>query len=110
MADAEAGAKVVPRAYAEEKVGVFAVRGGRYGVCEYSELPPALASAGDAGGELLFNAANIVLHYYSFPFLQRCASREIQDKIFFHEAHKKIPCVDGAGASRAQLRGHRRGA
>ena len=43
------GAKVVPKAYPEEKVGVFALREGQNVVVEYSELDPEEASATDSG-------------------------------------------------------------
>ncbi len=40
-----AGSRVVAKAHPEEKVGVFARRGGRLEVVEYSELDPKEASA-----------------------------------------------------------------
>lgn len=43
------GAKVVSKAYPDEKVGVFAVRDGSTEVVEYSELDPEEASATDPG-------------------------------------------------------------
>ena len=42
------GAKVVSKAYPEEKVGVFAKQNGAYTVVEYSELHPDEASATDS--------------------------------------------------------------
>lgn len=44
-----AGARVVAKGYPEEKVGVFAERGGAVEVVEYSELDPQEAAAVDAG-------------------------------------------------------------
>ena len=44
-----AGAKVVAKASAEERVGVFVRRGGALQVVEYSELSPEDASATEAG-------------------------------------------------------------
>ena len=42
-----AGARVVAKAYPEERVGVFAQRDGRIEVVEYSELDPHEAAATD---------------------------------------------------------------
>ena len=47
-----AGAKVVAKARAEEKVGVFVRRGGRLQVVEYSEMRPEDSSAAEAGVHL----------------------------------------------------------
>ena len=44
-----AGAKVLAKAYPEERVGVFALRGGDTSIVEYSELDPKEASADDPG-------------------------------------------------------------
>ena len=44
-----AGARVVKKAYPEERVGVFARRGDAITVVEYSELPPDEAESVDAG-------------------------------------------------------------
>jgi UDP-N-acetylglucosamine/UDP-N-acetylgalactosamine diphosphorylase len=102
-----AGAKVIPKAYPEEAVGVFcgaAADGIR--VVEYSEIPPALAAARNGDGELAFNAANIALHYFSLPFLERCcgvaaaaAGPDALDAppLPYHAARKKVPCVSACG-------------
>ena len=46
------GAKVVAKARADEKVGVFVRRGGRLQVVEYSEMRPEDCSAAEAGVHL----------------------------------------------------------
>ena len=48
-----AGARVVAKAYPEEKVGVFAQRGGHTEVVEYSEMEPQEAASIDPG-EFIF--------------------------------------------------------
>ena len=89
-AGAEAGAVVLPKVGPTEAVGVFATRGGRHCVVEYSELPAEAAAAVDAAsGELRFNAANIAQHYFSLPFLQRCCAPELQRRLAYHQALKK---------------------
>ena len=71
----EAGAKVIAKAYPEEAVGVFTRRNGEVHVVEYSEMFAELASATDAEtGKIKFDAANVVLHYYSFDFLKKCCA------------------------------------
>ena len=40
---------MVPKAFAEERVGVFALREGQNVVVEYSELDPEEAGATDSG-------------------------------------------------------------
>jgi UDP-N-acetylglucosamine/UDP-N-acetylgalactosamine diphosphorylase len=95
---ADCAAKVVPKAYPTESVGVVAKRDGKYNVVEYSEISTAQAEARDATtGELLFRAGNIANHFYTTAFLRGVAAFE--DDLAFHIARKKIPHVslsDGA--------------
>ena len=108
----DAGAKVIQKAYPTEPVGVFTRRDGKVHVVEYSEMPEALATArlepletssGERGekkeGALKFDAANIVLHYYSMAFLASCCDPdgEVQRTLAYHVARKKIPVVSGDG-------------
>lgn len=103
----DAGAKVIQKAYPTEPVGVFTRRDGKVHVVEYSEMPESLATArleagetGDpGGGALKFDAANIVLHYYSISFLESCCDPEgpVQRQLAYHVARKKIPVVSDDG-------------
>jgi len=89
---ADCAAKVVPKAYATEAVGVVALRGAKFSVVEYSEISAAQAEARDATtGELLFRAGNIANHFYTTAFLRGVATFE--DDLAFHIARKKIPHV-----------------
>jgi UDP-N-acetylglucosamine/UDP-N-acetylgalactosamine diphosphorylase len=89
---ADCAAKVVPKAYPNESVGVVARRDGKYNVVEYSEISTAQAEARDATtGELLFRAGNIANHFYSTAFLRGVAAFE--EDLAFHIARKKIPHV-----------------
>ena len=99
---ADAGAKVISKAYPEEPVGVFTHRDGKVHVVEYSELPPALATAADpATGELRLNAANVVLHYYSLDFLAKCCEPNggVQDSLVYHVANKKVRATSAEKAT-----------
>jgi len=90
---ANCAAKVVPKAYPSESVGVVARRGDKFSVVEYSEISQEQAERKDPKtGELAFRAANIVNHFYSTTFLNEIESFE--DELPFHIARKKIPHVD----------------
>ncbi|XP_058197078.1 UDP-N-acetylglucosamine diphosphorylase 1-like isoform X4 [Rhododendron vialii] len=72
-----AAAKVVRKAYPQEKVGVFVRRGkgGPLSVVEYSELDPSLAGAINQGtGRLRFCWSNLCLHMFTLDFLNQVAS------------------------------------
>lgn len=91
----ECGARVVAKASPEEKVGVFARRGGRLEVVEYSELDPAEAAAADpATGELKYGWSNICMHYFRRDWLAAVAG-QLAAAGRYHIARKKIPSVGG---------------
>ncbi|KAK9832988.1 hypothetical protein WJX74_003678 [Apatococcus lobatus] len=92
----DCGARVVAKAYPEEKVGVFAQRGSRIEVVEYSELDPGEAASTDPGtGELRYNWSNVCMHYFSRHFLQRAADFLASGRGSYHAARKSIPSKDG---------------
>ncbi|KAG2434619.1 hypothetical protein HXX76_007514 [Chlamydomonas incerta] len=100
---ADVGARVVAKAYPEEKVGVFARRapdaGGPPALCvlEYSELDPARAAATDPSTrQLYFNWSNICMHYFAVPWLRRVAAELLAGGgTAYHVARKRIPSVSG---------------
>lgn len=99
---ADCGVKVVEKLDPTEAVGVVALRGDKFGVVEYSEIPAQLAQAregqesDDASSSspspLLFRAANIANHFYTRAFLERVATFE--HEMAHHIARKKIAHVD----------------
>lgn len=89
---ADCAAKVVPKAFPTESVGVVARRGDKFSVVEYSEISKEQAERRDAKGELAFRAGNIANHFYTTGFLKEVESFE--DELAFHIARKKIPFVD----------------
>ncbi|KNA13692.1 hypothetical protein SOVF_114160 [Spinacia oleracea] len=94
---AAAAAKVVKKAYPQEKVGVFVRRGknGPLDVVEYSELDPLLASAiNQETGRLRFCWSNVCLHMFTLDFLNSVANGLENDSIY-HLAEKKIPSANG---------------
>jgi UDP-N-acetylglucosamine/UDP-N-acetylgalactosamine diphosphorylase len=91
-AKAECAAKVVPKSSPTESVGVVAMRDGKYGVVEYSEISQEQAERRDSDGELSFSAGNIVNHFYTVDFLNQV--EKFEKELPFHIAKKKIPHVD----------------
>ncbi|KAL7241502.1 hypothetical protein ACSBR1_014151 [Camellia fascicularis] len=92
-----AAAKVVRKAYPQEKVGVFVRRGkgGPLSVVEYSELDQSLASAiNQETGRLRFCWSNVCLHMFTLDFLNQVADGLEKDSIY-HLAEKKIPSIHG---------------
>ncbi|KAL2915609.1 UDP-N-acetylglucosamine pyrophosphorylase [Polyrhizophydium stewartii] len=90
--NADCGAKVVPKRYPEEPVGVICMRNGRHGVVEYSEIDPAMARALTPAGVPVYNAGNIANHFYTLDFLRRV--EHFEKDLDYHIARKKIKHVD----------------
>lgn len=91
--EADCAAKVVRKVHPTESVGVVAVRDGRFGVVEYSEISKEQAERRDSKtGELSFRAGNIVNHFYTTSFLN--AIESFEDELAFHIARKKIAYVE----------------
>jgi UDP-N-acetylglucosamine/UDP-N-acetylgalactosamine diphosphorylase len=90
----EMSSKMVPKAYAEEKLGHFCIRDGKVVVVEYSDLPMELQRQTDAAGQLRYRAGSIAIHILDRDFIRRQGG-----DLPFHRADKKIPTVDAAGAA-----------
>jgi len=89
----EMSSKMVPKAYPDEKLGVFCNVRGKLDVIEYSDMPKELASARDERGQLRFLCGSIAIHIIGVSFIERLAT----DPAFalpYHRAEKKIPCLD----------------
>ena len=94
----EMSSKMVPKAYAEEKVGHFCTQDGKTVVVEYSDLPMATQKETDAHGQLRYLAGSIAIHVLDREFVRRMATGGDDAALPFHRADKKIPTVDAAGA------------
>ena len=95
LSAAEASGKAVPKAYPEEKVGIFVkFSSGNTGVVEYSDLPPEKTTAYTKDGSLLYSAANIAVHLFNLDFIERLTSDE-NPPLPFHTANKKLSAYDG---------------
>jgi UDP-N-acetylglucosamine/UDP-N-acetylgalactosamine diphosphorylase len=92
----EMSSKTVPKAYPEEKLGVFCRREGGLVVIEYSDLPLSLQRETDpATGALRFGAGSIAIHMLDREFIRRMARGT--GGLPFHRADKKIQTIDAAG-------------
>jgi UDP-N-acetylglucosamine/UDP-N-acetylgalactosamine diphosphorylase len=90
---AQMSSKMVPKAYPDEKLGLFCTSGGRVRIIEYSDLPTKLQHERTPDGSLRFLAGSIAVHAISVDFLFRLAT----DPAFslpYHRADKKVPCID----------------
>jgi UDP-N-acetylglucosamine/UDP-N-acetylgalactosamine diphosphorylase len=96
-ANGEASSKVVAKAGAADKMGVFAEVDGRCTIIEYSDLPAELARQTDDQGRLRLWAGNPAIHLFSVDFLRRVTRGET--RLPFHVAHKKVPHIDETGQS-----------
>lgn len=95
----EMSSKMVAKAYAEEKVGVFCQSQGKTVVIEYSDLPAELARQTNADGSLRFNAGSIAIHMISAGFIERLTADAQRFALPFHRADKKVPHVDIASGA-----------
>jgi len=85
--------KMVAKAAASEKVGVFARRDGKTQVVEYSDMPETLSNATDGNGKLRFEAGSVAIHAASVAFL-RSIDEAGEAALPFHRAFKKVPHMD----------------
>lgn len=93
----EMSSKMVPKAYAGEKVGHFCLQQGRLVVVEYSDLPMAMQEETDAAGRLRYLAGSIAIHVLDREFIRRVAKGGEGVALPFHRADKKIPTIDATG-------------
>jgi UDP-N-acetylglucosamine/UDP-N-acetylgalactosamine diphosphorylase len=88
--------KMVPKAHAGEKVGVFCTVNGRTSVIEYSDLPAELSAAKNPDGSLKFLAGSIAVHVIGVKFIRSLTSGAGAGggALPWHRAEKKVPFVD----------------
>jgi len=97
LARSEMSSKMVPKAYAEEKLGHFCRQRGKLVVVEYSDLPMAMQREKDEAGGLRYIAGSIAIHMLDREFVRRMAAGGEGVTLPFHRADKKIPCLDATG-------------
>ncbi len=89
----EIASRTIPKAYPEEKVGVFCKKDGVPSVIEYSEIPEDMIYKKDEKGDLLFGESHIMCNFYSIEAIERIAN----EKLPYHSAHKKANYIDENG-------------
>ncbi|WP_438483639.1 UTP--glucose-1-phosphate uridylyltransferase [Oleiharenicola lentus] len=97
LAGSGMSSKMVPKAYAEEKVGHFCLQNGKIVVIEYSDMPASMQKETNADGSLRYSAGSIAIHVIDREFARQMAAGGEGVSLPFHRADKKIPTVDGGG-------------
>ncbi len=93
--NSEISSKAIVKAYAKEKMGVLSLIDQRCAIIEYSDMPDDLLNAVDAEGKLLHRAGSPAIHIFDVDFLARITQGP--DRLPFHVARKKVPCIDADG-------------
>lgn len=93
---AECANKVVRKGFPTEAVGITCKVDGHYQVVEYSEITNSSAERRNQDGSLVYSAANICIHFFTFQFLDRVVNKN-EKSLQHHVAKKKIPFVDSKG-------------
>lgn len=98
LAGSEMSSRMLPKAYPEEKVGVFGLLEGNTCVVEYSDLPMDLMQARNPDGSLRYDAGSIAIHVMDRAFVEKVGGgHDPAMRLPFHRADKKIPTVDAEG-------------
>ena len=92
-AGADMSSKALAKRGPKEKVGNFAIVGGKMTVIEYTVMPDSLAERTDADGNLAFNAGSIAIHVLAVPFVERLNAGG-SFNLPWNRADKKVPHVD----------------
>merc|ERR1711915_1164879 len=93
---AECANKVVRKKFPSESVGITCKVDGNYQVVEYSEITDASAERRNDDGSLVYAAANLCIHFFTYAFLERIVTSNEQ-QLHHHVAKKKIPYVAESG-------------
>lgn len=95
LANSQLTTQVVPKRFAEEKVGNVVAIDGRVQIIEYSDLPDDVAKVKNPDGSLRLWAGNIAIHVFDRTFLESVV--QSASGLPFHRAHKKVSFVDANG-------------
>lgn len=89
--------KMIPKAYAGEKVGHFCMQGDHMCVVEYSDMPMSMQEEKDGDGNLRFIAGSIAIHILDVDFVEALGGDSSEVALPFHKAVKKIKTIDSEG-------------
>ncbi|MBE5938221.1 MAG: UDPGP type 1 family protein [Lachnospiraceae bacterium] len=87
------GAKVVSKAFPEEKVGLLCIEDGKPSIVEYYEMTDEMMYSKDENGRPLYNYGVILNYIFRVDELNRI----INEKLPIHVVEKKIPHIDENG-------------
>jgi UDP-N-acetylglucosamine/UDP-N-acetylgalactosamine diphosphorylase len=94
----EMSSKTIEKAYPEEKLGHFCLRGKQLEVIEYSDMPDSMARMTREDGKLLYGAGSIAIHVLNLSFATLIGEeKNASYSLPYHRADKKIPYVDEQG-------------
>jgi UDP-N-acetylglucosamine/UDP-N-acetylgalactosamine diphosphorylase len=94
-AEAEASTKIVEKTDPGERVGLVALRDGKPGVVEYSEMTAEQQSERAASGALAYRAGNIAVHLFGREFLEKVSAPTFD--LPYHLARKKVAILNARG-------------
>ncbi len=97
LGQSQLSSKMVPKAYAREKVGIFCIQENTVKVLEYSDMPDALQDETDEDGSIRYNAGNVAIHLFDREFIANVGGGDSTAKLPFHRADKKIPSLNAEG-------------
>ncbi|MEN8724391.1 MAG: UTP--glucose-1-phosphate uridylyltransferase [Lentimonas sp.] len=97
LGESELSSKMVPKAYALEKVGHFCVQNDSALVVEYSDMPNEMQEETNEDGSIRFNGGSVAIHIFDRDFIGRAGGSGEGVKLPFHRADKKIPYVGADG-------------
>ena len=78
--------KVVHKANAQERVGIFAFQNRKPGVVEYSDLPEEYRDMTNPDGSLVFDGGNLAIHLFRVSGLRKLQT----SKLPWHTARKTV--------------------
>lgn len=90
----DCGAKVVSKAYPEERIGVLCLEDGKPSIVEYYEMTEDMVTLRDERGELLYRFGVILNYLFKIDSLVKIA----EQKMPVHVVEKKVPYIDETGA------------
>jgi len=97
LRQSQLSSKMVPKAYAREKVGIFCLQDATVKIVEYSDMPDALQDETDENGSIRYGAGNVAIHLFDRKFIASVGSDNSSARLPFHRADKKIPYLNAQG-------------
>ncbi|MDR2664246.1 MAG: UTP--glucose-1-phosphate uridylyltransferase [Puniceicoccales bacterium] len=100
LTQSQMSCRCVRKAYAGERIGIFAESGGKLRVIEPPDLPPECASAMDVSNRLRFGQSNASLHLFEIAFLEQFSRPDSDGRrrdLPLHISMRKVPFLNDAG-------------